>query len=83
AGTAKFDLTLDAVERPDAIEFEFEYAADLFLPATIERLATHFLNILRAVADRREAALRDLDSLPAAERRFLLEEYNATAEDYP
>lgn len=83
SGVSKFDLTLDSVERPAGIDFEIEYAADLFRPESVERLADHFLNILSAVAANPGTALRDLDSLPAAERRFLLDDYNATAADYP
>ncbi|MBP7867344.1 MAG: amino acid adenylation domain-containing protein [Acidobacteria bacterium] len=83
SGVSKFDLTLDSVERPAGIDFEIEYATDLFRPETVERLAAHFLNILAAVGVDPGIAIRDIDSLPAAERGFLLETYNATASDYP
>ena len=37
-GTAKFDLSLAMAERGEGISGSIEYAADLFDPATVERM---------------------------------------------
>ncbi|HYN83948.1 MAG TPA: amino acid adenylation domain-containing protein, partial [Pyrinomonadaceae bacterium] len=41
-GTARFDLTLEVVERGDALECGFEYRTELFDAATIARLVERF-----------------------------------------
>ena len=46
---AQFELTLDTVEQPDGrLRPLFTYAAELFEPATIERLGGHYLHLLAA-----------------------------------
>ena len=47
--TAKFDLTIDAVETATEIQFTLEYRTKLFQKETVERLATHYLNILEEI----------------------------------
>ncbi|QJC51349.1 amino acid adenylation domain-containing protein [Paenibacillus albicereus] len=46
-GVSKFDLTLEAVQRDGVTSITFEYAADLFDPDTIERMARHYEEIVR------------------------------------
>ena len=43
---AKFDLTLGIVESEAGMQLELEYCADLFAPATMERMAQHFVQLL-------------------------------------
>ncbi|HEV2639526.1 MAG TPA: condensation domain-containing protein [Actinocrinis sp.] len=47
AGAAKFDLTFNAVESPDGLHLECVYSAELFDPATVERLCGEFTQTLR------------------------------------
>ncbi len=49
--TAKFDLTLEAIELDEQINFHLEYRTRLFKQTTIERFSKHFINILGAVAE--------------------------------
>jgi len=44
--TSKFDLTLVLEESPTGLSGRIEYATSLFRPATIDRLANHFLRAL-------------------------------------
>ncbi|WP_342379690.1 amino acid adenylation domain-containing protein [Myxococcus stipitatus] len=44
--TSPFDLTLGATEVADGLEFAITYSTGLFEPATIERLLTHYLQLL-------------------------------------
>ncbi|MFD2345911.1 amino acid adenylation domain-containing protein [Sinorhizobium terangae] len=79
----KFDLELSLGECGEEIAGTFDYATALFDEATIERQRGYLLALLRAmVADAAQPVGR-IDILPAAERRYLLEELNRTEADYP
>ena len=83
-GTARFDLTLELTETPESqLDGSFEYDVDLFEPATIDRLVTHFLTLLAGAASAPDRRLSELPLLTDAERRQLLVEWNATASEYP
>ena len=57
--TVKFDLALDSEEGPSGeIRAIFTYATALFEAATIERLASHWITILKAMAEDRVAVDR-------------------------
>jgi amino acid adenylation domain-containing protein len=69
---AQFELVLDTIERADgSVEAGFVYAAELFEPATIERLAGHYVALLQALAAQPGMALGDVDLLAPAERSQL------------
>jgi amino acid adenylation domain-containing protein len=80
---AKFDLSLDVQESEEGLRGSFEYATDLFDASTIERLAGHLKTLLEGIVTSPEARLSQLSLLPEAERRQLLEEWNATTAEYP
>jgi non-ribosomal peptide synthetase component F len=50
SGTAQFDLVLSIEEREEELHCEFTYSTDLFVAATIEAMAEHYLNLLEQVA---------------------------------
>ncbi|MDQ0590035.1 non-ribosomal peptide synthetase [Variovorax paradoxus] len=55
---APFELTLETIERADgSIRCAFRYAAELFEPATIARLAGHYHRVLEALAADPQQAL--------------------------
>jgi len=82
AGSAKFDLTLELHDDGGRIAGTLEYATALFDRATAERFAGYLRRALEAmVADERQAVDR-LPLLPEAERRRVLEEWNATDRPY-
>jgi amino acid adenylation domain-containing protein len=69
---AQFELTLEARERPDGhLSLSVIYAAELFEPGTIERMAGHYVAILQALADRPEQPVGDIDLLGAPEQARL------------
>jgi amino acid adenylation domain-containing protein len=90
--TAKFDLTLAAIETPRGIALTFEYSRDLFDAATVKRLADHYHSLLAAIpavaaplgvgdaSPRR--GIGELPLLGAGERQQLLREWNDTATDW-
>ena len=81
--TAQFDLALDTWESPAGLGAALTYATDLFEPATIERMARHWQNLLRAMIDDPQRAVGELPMLDAGERELILQQWNATAAEYP
>ena len=67
---AKFDLQLHSEEdRNGRLTLSFDYADELFETATIERLAAHYCNLLRAVCADPQQAIGDVPLLTADEHR--------------
>ncbi|MBK5304814.1 MULTISPECIES: non-ribosomal peptide synthetase [Gammaproteobacteria] len=65
---AKFDLQLHSEEdRNGRLSLSFDYARELFDVATIERLAEHFANLLRAICEQPKTAIGDLQLLTSSE----------------
>lgn len=83
AGISKFDLSLDVVEHPASAEFTFEFALRLFKPQTIQRLADHFANLVKAIAANPEAPLQNLGLLAPGEDTSLLSAFNNTYAHVP
>ncbi|MES2940788.1 MAG: amino acid adenylation domain-containing protein [Pseudomonadota bacterium] len=80
---AKFDLTLNVVEQRDGLALGFEYATDLLDAATIERMARHFVCLLEGIAQAPRTPVHALALLDAQERQQILQQWNATRQDYP
>ncbi len=65
---AKFDLQLHSEEdRNGRLTLSFDYADELFEAATIERLAAHYCNLLRAVCADPQQTIGDVPLLAADE----------------
>ena len=63
---AKFDLQLHSEEdHQGRLKLSFDYADELFEAATIERLAEHYVSLLRQVSGNIAQALGDLQGLTA------------------
>ncbi len=80
---AKFDISLDAVERDDRLGLSLTYNTDLFDALTIARMGDHFKNLARAIVANPNGKIQELPLLTESERRHLLYELNETAADYP
>jgi amino acid adenylation domain-containing protein len=77
-GSAKTDLTLEVMERPDGLHTYLEFNTDLFEKETIRRMGRHLERVLGAfVADPAQPVSR-LPLLEEGERRRIVEEWNAT-----
>src|SRR4029450_11580295 len=81
-GTAKFDLTLNLVERADGLGGSLEYNTDLFDRATIDRLLGLFQSLLAQAAAEPGTIVADLPLLSAAECHQLGAEWSDTAAAY-
>jgi amino acid adenylation domain-containing protein len=82
-GTAAFDLMLSLAPRGGRIAGEVTYATALFDRATIERHVGYLRRVLQAMAAGDVQPVDRLDLLSAAERRTVVEEWNATDAGYP
>ncbi len=80
--TAKFDLMLTAVERPDGIFAELEYDTDLFERETIKRMIGDFQVLLESVTANPLEKVSTVPLLTQTERARLLEEWNQTDAEY-
>ncbi|NKI21549.1 amino acid adenylation domain-containing protein [Paenibacillus dendritiformis] len=78
---SKFDLSVNVLETPDQLQVEFEYSADLFRPATVQRMIRHYLRMLEGFADNPEATLGDIIFLADAEKHQLLHEFHRSLAD--
>ncbi|HEU4558943.1 MAG TPA: non-ribosomal peptide synthase/polyketide synthase, partial [Longimicrobium sp.] len=83
SGTSKFDLMLALAEHAGGIRGGLEYSTELFERSTIERMLGHLSRVLEQVAENAELRLSELEVMGADERRRVLEEWNATAAEYP
>jgi iturin family lipopeptide synthetase A len=81
--TSKFDITLFANEAGNKIHFYLEYCPALFKRETIERLAQHFVNIIKQIVRNPDIQLTDLDIFSQEEKQQLLIDYNKTDAQYP
>lgn len=58
--TAKFDLTITAIEKHDTIQFTFDYATALFSQGTVEKMMNDYIEILNQVTANSQLALKDI-----------------------
>jgi amino acid adenylation domain-containing protein len=72
--TTQFDLTLIMAEADLELLALFKYDVDLFKAARIERMATHFLLLLAAIAENPKERISALPLLSQSERRQVLVE---------
>ncbi|MCH7322498.1 amino acid adenylation domain-containing protein [Solibacillus sp. MA9] len=79
----KFDITINAVEENDEINFHLSYATSLYKHETIERMVSHFLNIVKEIVRNSKAKLKDIEILDENEKNKLIVEFNDTVTDYP
>jgi amino acid adenylation domain-containing protein len=80
---AKFDLTLMLRPAEGGMTASWEYCADLFDGSTIERMATHFETMLRAVVTDPRQPIGRIPMLSAHERASLLAWSGAPVGDPP
>jgi amino acid adenylation domain-containing protein len=77
ARTSQFDLLLDfGVNDKGEMQFQWQYATDLFDANTIARMADHFEELLRAVIKSPEQKVRQLNFLSQGESDLLVDGFN-------
>jgi len=76
---SKFDLSFAFVERGDEIQLSVGYNRALFTRPTIERIATHFEQLLAVAVATPALPIEQLDYLSAGEKHQLLSAFNSNA----
>jgi amino acid adenylation domain-containing protein len=77
-GRVNFDLVLNMQDTAEGLQGFLEYNTDLYDAATAARIVGHFQTLLNGVAADPEQRVARLPLLTAAERRQLLEDWDAT-----
>ena len=80
---SKFDLTFTFSETPNGIGIEAEYNTDLFAPARIRQMISHYQQLLRALIRESKLPIHALTYLSESEKKQLLVDFNQTARAYP
>ncbi len=80
---AIFDMTLYVRDRSGRIGGSFEYSAELFDAATIERFAHHFGLLASEMSSRPDETISQLSILSPVEKRQLLGEWSGVTTEYP
>lgn len=80
---AKFDLSIDAGSSHEGFYGTLEYNAELFEPATIQRMAGHWLNLIEAITLAPDTPIAELALLGREERQQVLVEWNPPALSWP
>ncbi len=82
-GSAKFDLTLALEEADDGLVGSIEFNADLFDPATVDRMLDQFRRILEQVVADPDRPIADVALIDEAERDRMVVDWNRTAAELP
>jgi non-ribosomal peptide synthetase component F len=80
---SQFDLSINAVETGDDISFYLEYCTSLFKSDTIQRIARHFVTIIKGIAAEPNIRLWEIDMKTGEEKQQILFEFNDTDALYP
>lgn len=67
----------------DNLKFDFQYCTDLYKKETIERMAGHFLNVLKDAAHHPELALSEIRMMSEEEKDIILHTFNHEKTDGP
>lgn len=81
--TSKFDLTFNISKTTEELEVEIQYCTDLFLPERIERMSSHFLNLLNAAVKNPSERIGNYKIITPTEEQQLLFTFNNTEVNYP
>jgi amino acid adenylation domain-containing protein len=81
--TAKFDLSMFAVERPDGLRLSFEYCTEIFNEATVVRMLDHYRVLLEGAVAEPERPVGELPLLTDREQSQLLLDWNRTERPFP
>ncbi|MFC0215901.1 non-ribosomal peptide synthase/polyketide synthase [Paenibacillus chartarius] len=82
-GISKFDLLIEALEWTDNIRFKLQFCTALFRKETMDRLAVHYVNVLRAVTMDPNVTLGSIDMLAPEEKEQMLDQARAASAEAP
>ncbi|HEX5324358.1 MAG TPA: amino acid adenylation domain-containing protein, partial [Capsulimonadaceae bacterium] len=82
-GISRLDLFVSVEHMPQGSLLRLEYNTDLFDSPRMERLLSHYQNLLESIVAEPEGKVSLLPLLEVEERRQLLTKWNDTVADYP
>ncbi len=82
-GTTMFDLTLTVTDDGGELLATAEFNADLYDDATVARLLRHYDTLLSTLTANPDLRISDVRLADDAERRRVVDDWNATAASYP
>ncbi|MCJ8518620.1 amino acid adenylation domain-containing protein [Pseudorhizobium tarimense] len=80
---ANFDMFLNMIESREGIRIDADYNADVLDRETVERWIGHLVTLISALADDISRPLNDLPLLSEAQIKWLADDLNQTATEYP
>lgn len=78
----EFDLTLEIIEMKETVDICFKYNPTLYEQSIIEKMAEHYVHLLKSVLDNPEQKLTSLHVLTEEELNNTLLNWNNTKFDY-
>ncbi|GAG86798.1 unnamed protein product, partial [marine sediment metagenome] len=81
--TAKFDLAWNFRETTNGLAGKIEYATDLFVADTIERMASHFSILITQVIAAPDKKIQTISLLSQQEYQQILIDWNQTHQNFP
>ncbi|MCU0289179.1 MAG: amino acid adenylation domain-containing protein, partial [Acidobacteria bacterium] len=81
--TAKFDLTLTAIEVEEKLLFNFSYCTKLFKEETAKRFITYFKKVVNGIIENKDQRISDFEIITEEEKKRILVDFNSTEAGYP
>ena len=78
---AKFNLSLEI--KPKTHTINVEYCTDLFKKQTIERMFSHYMNVINSIIDDNNVKIKDISIISEEEKNKILYKFNDTKSKYP
>src|SRR6185437_2121487 len=82
AEQTNYPLTV-TIGSSDKLSITFNYNADLLEQAYVNAMRNQFAQVLEQIIDGQAKTLHDIKLLTASQEQIILEDFNATASDYP
>lgn len=83
SGKSKFELCLSILEEESKLSGAIEYTSDLYSHDTGERMATHFVQLLKSALSNPDQIIRELEVNTALECKQLIHDWNRYTTDFP
>ena len=83
AQAARFDLTVAITDAGRDLVGFVNYSRELFEAGTVDRLMSHYLNLLEGIAEDSERPISELSLLSDQEREQIVVAWNETGSSYP
>lgn len=80
--TAKYDLTLTLMDTPQGFQGAWEYNADLFSEAAVERMMKQYIQVLTTVVEDPTISIQEISLITEEEKQFLSQQ-NRLESNYP